>query len=380
MKKIGIITLYKDNYGSILQCYSTKRYVEKHGFECSVISEVKRNKISEKLKNICLNLFYSIRYKGYFKAKINNRNAMRKDTLILNDETKEKMDSFVNSKFNVIELEWKQLENIKDYCAFIVGSDQVWNVSRKINSFYFLKFTEKRKRIAFGVSIGIDYIPKYNLKSFKDGINGFDKVSVREETAQKIIKDININKEIHRIGDPVLLLNHEEWKDIYSEVNLEMKDYILIHFLNEPNDIAIECIKWMSEKLNCNVIILSYNYEKFRDIKRSSYVSVSPLEYLYLIDNAVSIFSDSFHTTLFSIIFKKKFYTFNRQYLHHFPQTTRIRELLNRYNLNDKFVNNKEQFFEAYKNENYDYSLILEKERINTENYLKSELIRVSNS
>ena len=39
MKRIGIVTLYKDNYGSELQCYATKHYLESLGYHCDVLNE-----------------------------------------------------------------------------------------------------------------------------------------------------------------------------------------------------------------------------------------------------------------------------------------------------------------------------------------------------
>ena len=63
--------------------------------------------------------------------------------------------------------------------------------------------------------------------------------------------------------------------------------------------------------------------------KNGRELSVGPSEFLYLIRNAEIILTDSFHATVFSIIFHKKFITFNRPGLNMNSRITSLAELLN---------------------------------------------------
>lgn len=41
INKIGLVTFYKSNYGSALQCYASKITIEKLGYKCEVLEKKK---------------------------------------------------------------------------------------------------------------------------------------------------------------------------------------------------------------------------------------------------------------------------------------------------------------------------------------------------
>lgn len=53
--KIGLVTFFRDNYGSELQCYATKTFLKNNGYECDVIYEYSygTEKIKNRLKHLC---------------------------------------------------------------------------------------------------------------------------------------------------------------------------------------------------------------------------------------------------------------------------------------------------------------------------------------
>ncbi|MDD2490457.1 MAG: polysaccharide pyruvyl transferase family protein, partial [Bacilli bacterium] len=66
-----------------------------------------------------------------------------------------------------------------------------------------------------------------------------------------------------------------------------------------------------------------------------------PCEFLGLVKNAEIICTDSFHGILFSIIFKKNFYTFKRfEETDMYNQNARVINIINKLNLKERIIEN----------------------------------------
>ena len=335
VKKIGLITFFKDNYGSILQCYATKRVVEELHYICVVLSE----KEERQLKNENF-IFRKIKYYKFIIENllrdpkfVTRWFCARKNPFPLSDESRAMMNAFVSSEICPENYSINEIDD-KEYYAFVSGSDQIWNVNNKITEWYFLKFASDYKKIAFSVSLGTDN-PSRKFKSIiKKGIKGYNRVSVREESAVQIIKSIT-GVNVERIADPIIMLSADEWIEFSSAARVTVSNYILVHFLNCPSDIAVNYIEKM--RGGCNVVCIAYRYQVFEKMGWD-YVECDPREYVAYITAANSVFTDSFHTSLFSINIGKDFYVFERQYVHSHPQTSRISEMLKRYKLEDRLI------------------------------------------
>lgn len=330
IKKIGIVTLYRDNFGSILQAYSTCHYLNTLGYQASLlINEVTEPTIRKFIRNVC----WSIIYPGYFHDRLKSRRAMIEDSELLSPKTKVKMEEFIEATFSFMTCNSSNLLAInKEFDYFIVGSDQVWN---GYSPFNFLVFADKEKRIAFAPSFGTSQIKKYRKKRIKKALQGFDKLSVREESGIKIIKELT-ERDAIRLSDPTLLLPKNEWED-FSKKGIEKQNYILLHFLNKPNDIAINTINEYLLAHSCTVYCICNYYEEYDRLKRYEFIDISPYDYVALIKNADFVFTDSFHSTLFSLNLETQFLTFERQYLHGDSQSSRIADLLQRVDMSERY-------------------------------------------
>lgn len=339
---IGLITYYKENYGSILQCFATKCFLEQKGYQCHVLYEkydVKQLGIV-RIKNIMFHAYNSLRYKGYFSQYITMRNAMRKEKGFLTLEAHDLQNEFINNVLSPEGFTWKELCMLADndnYIAFIAGSDQIWNASIRISPIYFLQFAHKSKRIALAPSFGINSIPAYNKKAVQEGLEGFEKIAVREQTGEKIVKQLCDVPTI-QLADPVFLLDRGQWISFAENVKTPLEPYIFVHFLNKPSEETVFEINKLSKRTNTIVLCFSYNYEEYALLEKTIHWEGSPQEYVALIHNASYICTDSFHSSVFSIIMHKKFYTFPRLHLHTASQSSRITDLLVRYGLEKRYV------------------------------------------
>ena len=374
--KIGLITLFRENYGSILQCYSLKLFVNSLNNECDVLYlnddeclfhiDVIKRKIRT-LINIILNLSF-LRFLLFSKLGL-NKNTLTK-------ESESKMEFFVDSFLKpkcVLSTDLKKKEWLNQYDYFVVGSDQIWNVCHLVKPFCFLQFAPRKKRIAVAVSFGISKIPWINRKNLREALNGFDFISVREETGVKIVKKYSKAK-VCRIADPTFIYDADEWREIAKITKPIEKKYILFHFLNEPNQIAVESVKWLSEYLNLDVVAVGYNYEVLKSVNRFVYMDGDPWEYVSLIDNAEYVLTDSYHSMLFSINFNKRFFSFHRQYTTS-KQTNRITDLLKRFDMENRLIENVDILKKNYlENQPENSHLIFEKEQSVIRNYIQKSI------
>ena len=128
MQKVAIVTLYKDNFGSILQAYSTYHYLSTLGYHCDLLKQKWENSFFDKISRLPKLIFKSIRYKDFLKDYLKSKKSSTEDLNLLSTKTKELMNEFVNSNFTITIVDSDHPEKVKDnYDFFITGSDQVWN-------------------------------------------------------------------------------------------------------------------------------------------------------------------------------------------------------------------------------------------------------------
>ena len=326
------VTYCRHNFGSVLQAFAIKEFLEKLGVKLILVredySQIERIafSISRRADFFKKSIMYpEIKTERDAQVKANSKSIKG-----ISSGSDKAIDAFIAENINVADLSYKKMKKYADAdnCQFcIAGSDQIWNGSRVyLNPIYFLSFAPRRKRIALAPSFGGDTIRNYNIKSYKDYISKFEKLSARERTGVKLISDL-CGKDAKWILDPVLLLTSEEWAKLEKSNTLQVPDeYIFAFFLNEPNEKAAAYLK------NCSAAgkpVFTLGYESnLAELGIPIHVADGgPGDFLYLIRNAAQICTDSFHATVFSMIFHKSFYTFERRYINS-DQSTRLTDFL----------------------------------------------------
>lgn len=315
MKKIGIatITFTKNpkvdfNYGNVLQNYALTAFLKENNFDVETIyytptyNENLLQDVEDKQKRKLIQwIDDAIRV---MKRKVYQKN--------LDEKKKVRRAQFVN--FIDSNIKYSQ----EDYCAdsdlselnkmydfFVTGSDQVWNPYYEgSNSFYYLGFTEREKRIAYAPSIAVDAIPNKFKIQFGEWVKEIDNISIRETAGQKLLlEEYGIKAML--VCDPVFLLTKRHWLEKSCFIDNKQK-YFLVYILGKK---TVEMKKYISRLEQCFGVkhLDVYN----RDDVNS--VFAGPEEFLGLINNAEFILTNSFHGMAFSIIFEKDFVLLNRE-------------------------------------------------------------------
>lgn len=341
--KIGLITFFRDNYGSELQCYATKTFLEKNGYNCDVLYESSYGfeRLKSRLKSITKIILYSIIYRGFAKNRRFINQSVKLSGNSLTKESKFHLNWFCETVLCPRGVEYRLLEDERfknEYDYYIAGSDQIWGGGYLVKPFMFLEFAPDEKKIALCPSFGVETIKKFNVRHFKKSISKFPKLSVREESGQRIIEKLT-GREVPILSDPVMLLDTDEWHDFAQNSSIKQQNYIFVHFLGTPSEVAIRCINQIALEYELSVVCFANNYNAYDALKAHIFVDGSPYDYVSLIENASFVCTDSFHTSHFSIIFNRKFFTFERNYGHHNKQSTRIHNLFSTYECSERLIN-----------------------------------------
>lgn len=355
------ICYYNHNYGSMLQAFATVKYIEKLGLQYEIIKYHKKVSINllfscfEKLHNKIWWSEKSLRIQKKIKGIFNNS---YKQHLALRTQKFNEFSLKIISDKNIDIYSYKALcKNVKRYNAVLVGSDQMWSPSGLTTNFYNLMFVpENIKKISYAASFGVSKIPRSQYKRTRQYLNRIEYLSVREESGAKIIKDLT-NREAFIAVDPTMLLSAYEW-DMFSGMEKYLDEpYIFAYFLGN-NAWQRQLANKLREETGYKIVTLRHldqyikEDESFGDIAP---YDIGPKGFVNLIKNAEFVLTDSFHGSVFSVLFHKQFLTFYRYSSDHgASKNSRIDSLLSRLKLFDRRCKLGDSIDKIFAKINYD--------------------------
>lgn len=376
--KIGIVTLYTPdgiNYGNCLQAFACNKYVK-------TVVDKNSDVITLPISNALNNRLYTnkkcVRYaRGIISKSLKSLFSTSNDDHSFLGNRKESFIKFgeENIDYSPKSMTVSDLPKL-NYDVYIVGSDVVWGQTEGIiNRVRFLDFplNGSMKKISYAASFGRDWIPEENIKHVKRCLSDFDAISVREESTVQLLKNIGIDA-VH-VLDPTLLLTKLEWKNLEEPVNIPDK-YVFAYILGYDQEMRKELMEWAHER-ELSVVCIpyasgEYNHvdSTFGDIQISD---CSPQNWVWLIEHAEYVITDSFHGTVFSTIFHKRFIVLERRQKNNI--NNRMVDFLKTIEQSDKMLS----FSELCKADemNWDYESIdqiLDKKRKFSESFLTAAL------
>lgn len=341
--KIGILTKYYRNFncGGLLQAYALAKYLEKEGYDTEQISYI-QNKPGIKsrfqsLKYKSKNILIQIRYRKLIAV---NKNFI--DFMLNVPHSKKIYNNETIGKTNKI------------YDVFIVGSDQIWN-PRLCMDGYFLEYADKSKiKIAYAASIGIEQFQKQDEEIFIRELSKFDAISLRESSLKHSLELIT-GKDIKVVLDPTLLLPVKEWDYLSETSNFVKRSSFVFMYLLSGNPKQKVLIEKFAKTKGLDIISIPNTFnESF--IGKYNYYGAGPKEFLSLIKEAEYVFTDSFHATVFSVLFEKKFGIFPREgnFDSEVRTTSRLEELLKTLHINNQWISDQNDFYKLDRIQNWD--------------------------
>lgn len=347
--KIGILTIFGGtNYGNKLQNFALQKFLEKNDLTSETIRyTVKFNEapINKKKKMYQLIKKYfssglgeSLWNMRCLASKYYNKKKLLELDLSRSEKIEEFESQYIRFSNSVYTKETLGLCNL-EYEKIVVGSDQVWNPNWQGNDdAFFLDFALREKRIAYAPSIGTDQLPNSQKERYSRLLNGFDRLSCREQEGTNLITKL-CNVPCLNVVDPVFLLTKEDWTKLCIGLNEDKRNkgkYVVTYFLAGKSN---QTRKVISEYARLHGLAVIDIYTK--EDTHSKFAGIE--EFLSLIYYSSMVFTDSFHGTAFSVIFGKQFVVCDRRFQRKYEKmTTRIEGLLNKLHIYGRWIDDEE--------------------------------------
>lgn len=302
MKNIAIITATRDlyNYGQILQAYALCTYLNNNGHNASLIDfaydidwlTIPPIPLVNRLK-------YLIKI-----SPIYNFLQRKKDLCRFLDFKKRHFVKYPKTYASFSSLRKKP--PIAD--IYITGSDQIWGPHTPRLEPFFLDFgASDIKRVAYAPSFGSSAISSERAEIIKPLIAKYSAVGVREFSGRDIARTLGFGNS-EWVPDPTLLLERREWLKIASPVSpfkREDKLKIFVYIIGKDNDTRI--LDFANSIDNAEIIVAS-DHPTLPAEKQ--YLTIP--EWIKAFEDCDYVVTNSFHGTMFSLIFRKPFVTFER--------------------------------------------------------------------
>jgi len=366
MKRIGIVTIWSNNYGSVLQAYALQTIIERLGYQVEIIQHYRdsfQKESQSRFKQILHSspsflLEYAMNYK---------RNRMLHQGYA----------DFKSSRLKISEEAYYQDSDFSDlasnYDAIVVGSDMLWSYDFKNNwPFYFATFAPSEKIVTYAPSFGKNDLSKEEIEMCKPMISRITHLSCREEAGISFIKE-HFGLTAEHVIDPTLLLSGEEWSHLLGDMPRLVKDnYILSYvFRGSCQNGRKQLFDQLNSRKYKQLIFINGQEGKFKNNIYRGYFS--PIEYVTLFRDADFTVTDTFHGLMFSLIFNKPFIVLDKSSFG--VSSDRQQSTLKTYGLEDRFVTPNIKVSDELMQ--LDYTVVERKIRKNREKsirYLKKSL------
>lgn len=387
-KKVGIVSCYfQPNYGSMIQALATQMALDKLGYDNETIEisgftgEIKRAKLKYYIK---ASLTSDILVSKLGRAKDSAIRRIAKNAYTRNVELREKAFRVFAEKNFRLSSSYSSKEDLgktvnEKYSAILVGSDQLWLPGNIAADYYTLNWVPRTvNTIAYATSFGQADLPRDSRKKASVFLQRIRHIGVREESGQKLIKQI-VDRDVPIVCDPTLLFSGTEWLSIQNPDPLFSEPYIFAYFLgNNPPHRSF--VKKLSLETGCKIVALPHLDEYVKsDCNYADYTpyEIDPGEFINLIRNAKYVCTDSFHCSVFSLQYEKTFFAFRRYSRNTMSSTnSRLDTLFRIAGVDNRILSGDEEISECLSRK-IDYSTVnkcLESIRAESYEYLRHSL------
>lgn len=308
--KLGGLTWWRNNYGSILQAYALQEQLNGiEGVDYEIICQYGKkvasvSNLKEKLKRLGLAKTAKRVFWKFGLKKLRKRN--------------ENIQHFMDEHLRTSAVEYSE-ETIAQanrvYDGFVCGSDQVWNPELvDVTSMYWLNFAESGKRkIAYAPSIGVDRFTDAQAEIVRANLADFTAISSREESGTALIDRTIGEGSCQTVLDPTLMVDRKMWDDLCAERRYN-EPYIFVYMLRGTKK-QRKLVEAFAKRKNLKIVTMPFLDSERIELYDFTYGDIKlwdadPADFISVIRNAEYVFTDSFHSMVFSCLYHREFFTF----------------------------------------------------------------------
>jgi polysaccharide pyruvyl transferase WcaK-like protein len=309
MRRILILTqpLFT-NYGGLLQAFALQRVVK------SIMGEGNAEVVTDRvtLQNRRNLRYYISRVKALIKTIIKillRRNQYKANYKIVSQHT----DRFIDTHISNVTIPRLTARYINYYDTFLVGSDQVFRRAYSTVTEYFLRALKDRKdkrRIVYAASFGIENLSEWSrseVLACRQLAPKFQAISVREDIGVDIFR-YNFNLHAEHVLDPTMLLSQQDYLSIIEPEDEVKRQNLLMCYVLDKSEDKQNIIRTVADRLHLDILEVMPEEQltsRTKDVSKCIFPSVS--KWIAGFRDADFVVTDSFHGTVFSIIFNKPF-------------------------------------------------------------------------
>jgi hypothetical protein len=307
--KVGILTYHHvQNYGSLLQAYALSEAIKKQGHEAEFID-----------------------YRPYRALAYYARDLYVNRHFIAYGSKSYKMQRFFLSKLQISKKTYYLPVNTKEfhqqYGLVICGSDEIWNIEsiRKFDPSYFLDFVKDKNiyTASYAASFGWTNTLGIHRKRIQELIHKFNFISVRDSNSLRLIEQ-ECGGHAVKVLDPTFLFDYSKVMSVPK-----LKKYALLYVNGRLRHKEKEFLKVIAKSKELALVSVGYHHH----IAQYNFLTIGPEEWLGYFSQASYVFTNCYHGTIFSILFKKPFVVFPRGNKHH-----KISDLMTDLGLSDRVL------------------------------------------
>lgn len=340
MKKVIILTHpLHYNYGGLMQAYALQKTVRDMGYHVVTAKSAARQPSWKRIYTWAYHPLRQLVWKATGKWQEQERQRQLRSL---------HTSKFIESHIDTVEFfcgrtrPRRAMANAFD--IYIVGSDQVWRrFFMNIRTYFldFLKNDTSKIKIAYAASFGMDNLDDWTpqeLEACRQLIQQFDAVSVREEQGKELCSHL-LGREAKWVLDPSMLLTCEQYKQLIPSDTAVGEREVFCYFLDKDED-KTQFAEEVANQLENKVFHFLPDKFDFLGYGPSIGYTFPPVEsWLKGFRDADFVITDSFHGTVFSILFSKPFLCIGNPA----RGTSRFTSLLGQMGLENRLVSAKER-------------------------------------
>lgn len=353
-KNILIITHRpKKNYGGIAQAYALQKFLRDLGHSVETTTTL------------------GSPYIRYIATNPVLRKILRKGP-VQNDEAISRLtQKFIDKNIKQVPLkEAKKKSKVGAYDLYISGSDQVWRAQYSYLPDYLFSFVKSSKapKISYAASFGKDDLDEFSpslKRRTRRLAQKFDAISVREESGMSLVETHWGRESFHHV-DPTLLLSSSDYDSAIRDSDIPIEPPAgskIFTYVLDPTDLSRQVISFVEKHLH------SSSYKLIEEDLNSGKTLPAFEQWLQSFKDADFVVTDSFHGTVFSIIYKKPFISIGNES----RGLARFRSLLTTFSLEHLLILKPDDISTTLLEMPIDWEKvhgILGEERVKSRNYL----------
>lgn len=350
------------NYGSFLQAYALKRILERQGHSVKFIDI--QQKQSTQSKTVPKAVLHKLRLADRYIVK---RLRFQKKRRQLHEMYRE-----VQGKY--LELNGEQ-STAEDCDAVVIGSDEIFNCDSggdwAITEERFGYNPTAKVTISYAASCGysgVSDISSADRSVIAKGLENLDAVSVRDENTAEVVRQFRQGEVLYHL-DPVLIYDFDDELRGALTHKAPAEPYMVVYAYHNriESKEEIRAIRSYAKKHGLKLIAIG-GLQAWCD----DYAVLEPFEVLQYFRGASCIVTDTFHGTVMSAKFNKRFAVIVRE-----SNSNKLEDLLTRLRIKDHKVCDMNRLGEILDSvpDYRDCNQIISQEKMRTEEYLRGALL-----